>query len=103
MWQRLTLYDVRVIGHYLGVLILFLTIGLLIPFVTALVFQEWEPASHYLLTMGITLIAGSLLRFLRIQPGRLTRQQALVVTGLSWIVLAFFASIPLYLSGHFVK
>ena len=59
--------------------------------------------SHYLLTMGITLIAGSLLRFLRIQPGRLTRQQALVVTGLSWIVLAFFASIPLYLSGHFVK
>lgn len=101
MWQRFTLYDIRVIGHYLGVLVLFSSIALLVPFVTAVVCGEWKPASHYLLTIGISLIIGSGLRFLRIEPGHLNRQQALVVTGLAWIVLAFVATVPLLLSGHY--
>lgn len=101
MWQRFTLYDVRVIGHYLGVLVLFSSLALLVPFVTAVICQEWVPASHYLLTIGVSLIIGSTLRYLRIEPGRLNRQQALAVTGFSWIVLAFIATIPLHLSGHY--
>ncbi len=101
MWQKFTVHDVRVIGHYLGVLILFFSILLLIPLITGLVFEEWKPASHYLITIGVTLIIGTLLRFLSVSPKRLDRQQALAVTGLSWIVLALIASIPLYLSGHF--
>lgn len=103
MWQRFSLYDMRVIGHYLGVLILFSSIALLVPLVVALVCGEWEPAARYLLTIGIALIAGSGLRFLRVGPGRLNRQQALAITGLAWIILAFVASIPLYLSGHFAS
>lgn len=101
MWQRFSWYDVRVVGHYLGVLVLFSSVALLCPLVVAIAFQEWIPASHYLLSIGITLIVGSLLRLMRVQPGRLNRQQALVVTGLAWIVLAFMASIPLWMSGHF--
>ena len=103
MWQRFTLYDVRVIGHYLGVLVLFSSLALLVPFVTALACAEWTPATHYLLTIGIALIVGSALRFLRIDPGRLNRQQALAVTGFAWIVLAFVAAVPLYLSGHYLR
>ena len=103
MWQRFTLYDVRVIGHYLGVLVLFSSLALLVPFVTALACAEWTPATHYLLTIGIALIVGSALRFLRIDPGRLNRQQALAVTGFAWIVLAFVAAVPLYLSGHYLS
>ena len=101
MWQRFSWYDVRVVGHYLGVLVLFSSVALLCPLVVAIAFQEWIPASHYLLSIGITLIVGSLLRLMRVQPGRLNRQQALVVTGLAWIILAFMASIPLWMSGHF--
>lgn len=103
MWQRFTLYDVRVIGHYLGVLILFFSFALLAPLITALACAEWAAASRYLLTIGISLIVGSALRFLRIDPGRLNRQQALAVTGLSWVVLAFVASIPLYLSDNYAS
>ena len=103
MWQRLSLYDLRVIGHYLGVLILFTTFGLVLPLLTALVFGEWRAAERYLFTAGILLISGSLLRFLRIQPGRLTRQQAFAITGLAWLVLAFFAALPLYWSGHYAN
>ena len=101
MWQRFTWYDVRVIGHYLGVLVSFFTLALLVPLVVALVMQEWEPASRYLLGVGVSLILGSALRLMRVQPGRLNHQQALAVTGLSWIVLAFVASVPLALSGHY--
>ena len=46
MWQRFTLYDLRVVGHYLGTLILFFAVLMLVPFGTALVFQEWEPAKN---------------------------------------------------------
>ena len=80
MWQRLSFYDVRVIGHYLGVLILVAAITLAAPFITAVLFGEWHAASRYLLTIGIFLIAGSALRFLRVQPGRLSRQQAFAVS-----------------------
>lgn len=103
MWQRFSLYDVRVIGHYLGVLVLFSSLALLVPFVTALACGEWEPASRYLLTIGIAVIVGSGLWFLRIDPGRLNRQQALAVTGFAWIALAFIATVPLHLSGHYAS
>lgn len=101
MWQRFSLYDLRVIGHYLGTLIQLFAALMAVPFITALVFQEWEPAERYLLGIGIALVVGTLLQFLRIEPGRLGRRQALAVTGFAWIVLAFFASVPLFLSGHY--
>lgn len=101
MWQRFTLYDLRVIGHYLGTLIIFSAVVMLVPFLTAVAFQEWEPAARYLSAAGLALTAGALLRFLRIEPGRLGRRQALAVTGLAWIVLAWIASVPLYFSGHY--
>ena len=103
MWQRLSLYDMRVIGHYLGDLILIAAVGLVPSIVVAIIFKEWEPLSRYLLAVGIFLTAGSSLRFLRIQPGRLSRQQALAVTGLAWMVLALFAAIPLVMSGHYAN
>ena len=101
MWQRFTLYDIRVIGHYLGTLILFSAAAMAVPLVTAVLCGEWEPAARYLLAIGITFVVGSLLRFLRIESGRLNRQQALAVTGLAWIVLTFIAAIPLFFSGHY--
>ena len=103
MWQRLSFYDVRVIGHYLGVLVLVATFGLIPPLLVSVLFGEWHATSRYLFSAGVFLTAGSALRFLRIQPGRLSRQQALAVTGLAWLVLAFFAAIPLYMSGHYAN
>lgn len=53
MWQRFTPYDLRVIGHYLGTLLLFFAALMALPLATALVFQEWEPAARYLAAIGI--------------------------------------------------
>jgi trk system potassium uptake protein len=101
MWQRFTSDDLRVIAHYLGVLILFSSAMYVIPLVTAIVLGEWEPASRYFTTIGISLFVGTILRLFCLQPRRLNRQQALAVTGFIWIILAFIATIPLYGSGHY--
>lgn len=101
MWQRYTFYDFRVIGHYLGVLVLFNAVALAIPAVTGFLLGEWEPASRYVTAAGISLVVGGLMQMMRIEPGELNPQQALAVTGFAWIVLALIGAIPLYWSGHF--
>jgi trk system potassium uptake protein TrkH len=101
MWKRLTLTDIRVIGHYLGNLVLFSAGLMAVPFLTAFIFHEWEPARRYLTSAGFAVMVGSALRFCRIGQHRLNRQQALIVVGLAWVVLGVFCSIPLYFSGHF--
>lgn len=103
MWPRLRLIDVRIIGHYLGVLVAFSSLMYVVPLLVAIACQEWEPASRYLFAIGLNLVCGVALQFLRVQPGRLSRQQALAVTGLAWILLATFASVPLALSGHYAS
>ncbi|MDO4182884.1 MAG: potassium transporter TrkG [Coriobacteriia bacterium] len=102
MWPRLTLRDLRIIAHYLGVLVAFSSLTYVVPLVTAVVLQEWEPLARYLAAAGFSLIVGMILQFMYVQPGRLNRQQALVVTGLAWILLAWIASFPLFFSGHYV-
>lgn len=103
MWPRLTLDDFRVICHYLGNLLLFSSFMYVPPLITAIAFGEWQSFNHYLIAVGVSMIVGTLLCFVRVQPGKLNRRQAMVVTGLIWVVLAFFASIPLYLSGHYMS
>ena len=101
MWSKFTVDDARTIGHYLGLLIAFSAAIYIPSLVTGLCYREWEPIARYLFAAGINLVIGLALCFLRVQPTRLTQQQAIVVTGLAWLVLAVFASIPLFLSGHY--
>lgn len=101
MWQKFTLYDFRVIAHYLGVLMLFLAAAFCVPFATALLMGEWAPASHYLGAIGFALILGSALRMVLPSPGKLSPKQALAVTGSAWLVLALVGAIPLVMSGHY--
>lgn len=103
MWIRLTFNDLRTIAHYLGVLVLFSTLTYVPPMLVGIVFGEWDAVARYLFAAGVSLVSGSLLRFARVEHARLNQQQALIVTGLVWVVLAFFASIPLYGSGHFAS
>lgn len=103
MWSKFTFQDVRTIGHYLGLLIAFSSAVYVPSILVGICFREWEPVARYMLAAGFNLVVGLTLCFLRIQPTRLTQQQAIVVTGLAWVVLAFFASFPLFLSGHYAS
>lgn len=101
MWQKFSLYDFRVIAHYLGVLVLLLAVAQCIPLAVACALGEWGAASRYLLGAGIALVAGSLLRMCLVSPGKLSPKQALAVTGFAWLVLALLGAVPMAMSGHF--
>ena len=104
MWQRFTLYDIRVIGHYLGTLILFSAAAIgTVPsgHRRGCAANGSLPSRYAACHRHHGHRRGAVCDFLRIEPGRLNRQQALAVTGLAWIVLAFIAAIPLYFSGHY--
>lgn len=101
MWQRFSLYDARIIAHYLGVIILIAGVFQLLPLATAIAFGEWHAAERYLLSIGISLILGYALRLIIVSPHALTRQQAIAITGVSWITLGILGAIPLAASGHY--
>ncbi|MBQ9690558.1 MAG: TrkH family potassium uptake protein, partial [Eggerthellaceae bacterium] len=101
MWRRFTWYDVRIIAHYSGALVLFMAAVLGLPLLTSLVMGEWDASFRYLLGILVSLAVGFGLRLLHVAPGKLTQVQAIAVTGLAWFILALVGSIPLALSHHF--
>lgn len=103
MWQRYTFADVRIIGHYLGDLVLLVAAVMVVPVVVAGIFQEWEPMVRYLAAVGLSLIIGAGLCFISATPRQLNRQQALAVVGFAWMVLSLIGALPLYGSGHFAS
>lgn len=101
MVTRLHLEDLRVICHFMGILVLILGGAMVVPFVLAVLLGEYDSAVIFIKCIGITLLAGAILNMAKIERVQMMRHQALVVTGLSWVVLAFFGSLPLWMSGHF--
>lgn len=72
---------------------------MVIPLVVACIFDEMKNVVSFVFGMGVCFAAGSLLRLCK--PHKLDRRCSLLMTGVGWIVVAFAASIPLYLSGDF--
>jgi trk system potassium uptake protein TrkH len=101
MWPRFQKRDLGVIAHYLGAIVLLLGAVMLVPLVVSLLMREWGVTGHYLIGVGCAAVIGSLLRLCRISPVSLERRQAIAITSLVWIVCAFVAAIPLWLSGHY--
>ncbi len=103
MWPRFTLDDLRNIAYYLGVLVA-LSASIYIPsIVVGVCFREWSAAARYVFAAGLNLCVGEALQFLRINQKRLTKKQAIAITGMAWIVLALLASVPLFFSGHYLS
>ncbi len=103
MFTRLHFEDWRIICHYLGALVLIMAAAMCVPFVIALVLGEYSSAAKFIKAIGITMLCGSVLVLAKIERCDMVWHQALVVTGLSWFVLSFFGSLPLWFSGHYAS
>lgn len=99
MWPRLRIDDVRAIVHYLGTLTIVVGVAMLVPLVVALACREWNAAIAFTASFGATLVMGGAMRLARPRRPGLTRMQALVITGLAWVVGSLVAALPLVLSG----
>lgn len=101
MWPRLKAEDFRIIFHYLGYLVVFTGVAMLIPLAIALVQNNIVIAVNYVIGIGTSFTVGFAMCMLKINIANLKRRQAVVITALAWLVCSLFAAIPLYLSGHY--
>jgi len=101
MILRPRLEDLKIIGFYLGKIILGLALVMLIPILTGLLFKEINPVLDFGIAVAISVITGMLLvRICRTEKD-LNWMQGMVVVSLSWVAAMFLSAVPLYLSGHY--
>jgi trk system potassium uptake protein TrkH len=93
--------DYKIIGYYLGKITISIGIVMMIPFIIAMAYSEWQCAIDFLLSASLTLLMGALLSIICHTKKDLATMHAMSVAALSWIVAMFVSAIPLYLSGHF--
>lgn len=95
--------DVKIIGYYLGKIIIGLGLFMLIPIMCALGFREIGPIFDFLIGIGVTFFTGFILIKLCFTEKDLNWMQGMIVVSLSWLVAAVMGAIPLYLSGHWIS
>lgn len=101
MWVPFRFSDVKVVLHYLGALLIGVALTMSVPLAVAIALREWAPALDYLIGIGVAGFAGSTLMLFHVDGTGINRRQALVVTGLVWLVGSLAAAVPLSLSGNY--
>jgi trk system potassium uptake protein TrkH len=101
MILRPTVEDFRIVGLYTGKIVVGVGLLMILPFLTALLFGEWNPALEFLIGIGACLAVGFGLEILCLTHRDLTWSHGLVVASFSWFVAMVLGAIPHWLSGHF--
>jgi trk system potassium uptake protein len=92
--------DLKIIGFYLGKIILGLAATMVIPILVGLSFRETNPTLDFLIGIEVSVLLGLLLLKICRTDNDLNWMQGMIVVSLSWITAMILAAIPLYLSGH---
>lgn len=95
--------DYKVIGHYLGKIIIGLGLLMIVPFAVAVGYCEMEPAVDYLLGIAVALLLGTLLAGVCHTNKDLGAAHAMCVAALSWLAAMAVSAVPIYLSGHYAS
>jgi trk system potassium uptake protein len=93
--------DLRLIGFYLGKVLLGLGLVMLVPAVVAVAMREWNSASAFVIGASLAIIVGAASDARLATRRQLTWAHGMVIVALAWLVGAIFAAIPMYLSGRF--
>lgn len=104
MLQKPTLEQFRVMGYYIGKVIVWFGLLMLVPMAVALVQAERQPLIDFATSMGLCLTVGFGLQLLWTgRPPDLTWTQGLVSAALSWLVALVLGAVPYYLSGYWLS
>lgn len=94
------LQDFKIIGYYLGKIIIGLGMTMLLPIMLGLFLNELSCVLDFIIALEFSLIIGFVLTELCFTQEDLSWMQGMVIVALSWVVAMFLGAIPLYLSGH---
>jgi len=93
--------DFKIIGYYLGKIILGLSIAMILPAGIGLLLGEINPAVDFLIAIIITIILALILSKLCFVKKDLKTAHGMIVVSLSWLAAMLLSAIPLYLSSHY--
>jgi len=88
-----------IIRRTLGSLLLFEAIFFLIPAVTAICYQEWQPLLAFLACIAISGGVGGLCVLKKPKNQNMYAKEGFAIVALSWIVLSLFGAFPFLLTG----
>ena len=95
--------DAKIIGYYLGKVIVGLGLFMLLPMLCALIFWEINPMLDFLIGTGVAFLIGFVFTKICFTEKDLNWMHGMVIVSLSWLVAMAISALPLYLSGHFVS
>ncbi len=90
----------RMIKNILGWILIFEAGFMLIPIITALIYQETDSLVAFLITVAICLAIGLLFIWRKPKNTTLYSREGFVIVSLSWIFLSLFGAIPFCISGE---
>ncbi|MFP4311004.1 MAG: TrkH family potassium uptake protein [Nitriliruptoraceae bacterium] len=93
--------DVRLIGYYLGKVILGLGLLQLVPLAVALGVQEWNSATSFAIGVAVCVLLWALSDGFLATRRALSWAHGMVIVALAWLVGPILASVPMILSGRF--
>ncbi len=88
----------RMIKHILGWILIFESLFMVVPLITAAVYKESEIKS-FAVTMLICVVAGGICLFRKPKRTALYSRDGFIIVSLSWIVLSLFGALPFVISG----
>ncbi len=89
-----------IIKRTLGWLLLFEAVFLLVPTITALIYQEWDTLWSILISMAACAGVGGLALIGKPKNTEIFAKEGMLIVALSWIVLSLFGALPFFLSGE---
>ena len=100
MLLRPQVKDFKIIGFYLGKLIIGFALFMIFPILLSLGMNEWAPLFDFLISFFFCLIFGLILNLCCYTDAGPRWSHGLIVVSLSWLVAGFFGAMPLFLSEH---
>ncbi|MBA7507752.1 Trk system potassium uptake protein TrkH [subsurface metagenome] len=92
---------IKVVLHYLGLLIAIVGLSMLLPLGFSLFYGEPDYLA-FAISTGISVVSGLLLwRLTPVGEGRLSRREAIMIVAGGWILASAFGTLPYALAGTF--
>ena len=92
--------DLKIIGYYLGKILIGLGLTMLLPIATAVLFKEINPFYDFLISFFICVIFGQALVLLCKTNKDIDWLKSMVIVAVAWLAAMVFGAVPFYLSGH---
>ena len=93
--------DLKVIGFYIGIIMMSLSAVMALPLVVAIAQRRANDASALIAGIAVAVGVGQYLRTRLRTTRELDWSHGLVTVALAWLLATMVTAIPLYLTGHF--